>query len=409
MGEVFKYHILPLCMAVILAYLCWNFTPAGDFIQDTARLKYLHKQVNRDDFYSNLVSHPAAWSHMRSTLLDPQGILIMGSSELTNDDSTGVIPYRWLNTYSPFHVLAIGHAGNQALSMLTQLASLDSCVPGSKVVLILSPVWYQGTNAAGTTSELFLEYTNRNILREILQNDQLDPEVKSYLLAYVRKQYAQIVSPSPELKLMRYEGVGVASALENLVYFPLKCYNHLVIRLDEYLRGPDAGPVAFPQPDTLIAPRLPYPNMDSLMQKALRDHAIRSSTNSWGIEDDYYALHIQGAHGTIKHLPETFNTELNDLEMLAAYLEKKKANALFIMQGVNPFYYNHLHQFKPVDVRIQQILQQHHHAYVNMLEYDSTRYVKGMLKDIMHYGTYGWLQLNQEILRHYSPYENQPE
>lgn len=406
MGDFFKYHLLPLVTAVLLAAVIWSASPLGEEIQVAADMKHVRKALPADDFYPNLIQYPSAWQQMRATLLDTQGLLIMGSSELTGDDSSGVIPYRWLNKYSPFHVLAIGHAGNQAFSMLTQLASLDAALPGSRVVIILSPVWYQGTNAAGTSSELFLQYTDRKILQAILDNPQLDQRVKNHLYRYIRKQYAHIVSPSPELKCMRYQGSGLVSMPENLMYYPLRAYNRFVIWMDQRLRSPEEK--GNTSPDTALVrnhAKLPEPDVDSLMQRALEQHALISSGNAWGIEDSYYQEHIRGQHGHIKSLPHQFNQELNDLEVMAAYMEYRKVNALFIMQGVNPFYYNHLADFKPVDQRISAILQQHGHAFVNMIEYDSTRYVKGMLKDIMHYGAYGWLQLNREITKHYQSHE----
>ncbi len=406
MGDVFKYHILPLISAFLIAFLIWNYTPVSGYIGDVARLRYLNKQAVHDDFYPNLIDYPAAYERMQAVLPDTNGLLILGSSELTGDDSSGFIPYRWLNKYSPYTVLAVGHAGNQAFSMLTQLASLDPYLSRSRIVIILSPIWYLGTNAAGTSSELFLQYTNREILQNILENKQLDPAVRSHIMEYVRSQYSHIVSPSPELKQMRYEGIGFAATAENLVYAPLKVYNQWVIQADQYWRGPvDDANGRKSLGTARYSLKSPMLDVDSLMQLALLQHKSVSSGNNWGVEDQYYREHIHGSHGLIKTLPDRYNAELRDLEVLAAYFEKKNVDALFIMQGVNPFYYNHLIDFKPVDQRIQQILQGHNMSYFNMLEYDSTRYVKGMLKDIMHYGAYGWLTLNREITQHYQHHE----
>jgi D-alanine transfer protein len=406
MGDVFKYHILPLISAFLIAFLIWNYTAVSGYIGDVARLRYLNKQAVHDDFYPNLIDYPAAYERMQAVLPDTNGLLILGSSELTGDDSSGFIPYRWLNKYSPYNVLAIGHAGNQAFSMLTQLASLDRYIDSSRIVIILSPIWYLGTNAAGTSSELFLQYSDREILRNILSNEQLDTAVRTHILRYVRLQYSHIVSPSPELKQMRYEGIGFAATAENLVYAPLKVYNQWVIQADQYWRGPvDDANGRKSLGTARYSLKSPMPDVDSLMQLALLQHKAVSSGNNWGIEDTYYREHINGSHGLIKTLPNRYNVELRDLEVLAAYLERKQVNALFIMQGVNPFYYNHLNDFKPVDNQINEILRQHHLSYYNMLEYDTTRYVKGMLKDIMHYGAYGWLTLNREILHHYENHE----
>ena len=77
-----------------------------------------------------------------NALEDSNTILLLGSSELTQQDPNKAMPFNFIPNHTHYDVLGIGHAGNQSFSIFTQLLSGHEFLKNSKVVFIISPSWF---------------------------------------------------------------------------------------------------------------------------------------------------------------------------------------------------------------------------------------------------------------------------
>lgn len=353
-------------------------------------------------YYQSLANQPQAWTAIKNTLSQPDHVLLMGSSELTSDDPKQVKPFSFLNEHSPYTVLAVGHAGNQALSMFTQLMAVHRVLKASNIVIILSPIWYQGTNAAGTHLDVFLEYATQDALKNILADTAIPEKYKSYLFDYIAREFPKIMSPTPELKMMSYKHYKAKNIFFSGAYSPLIAYNSLLSKTsglnNETWNEPWSGNSKVDQLLPETTQRKDEIKWDSLYTQAIKHHSENSSSNNWGIQDEYYRNYVHGTHGLVKTVPMRANRELKDLTILVDLLSYYKASPIFIMQSVNPFYYEKLDKFKVVDDSISKIIARADFPYFNMMEYDTTHYENGILTDVMHLGEYGWLKVNRFIL-----------
>ncbi|KAG0929665.1 hypothetical protein G6F31_017270 [Rhizopus arrhizus] len=104
---------------------------------------------------------------MSQALRTGDRLVILGSSELTSNDLR-FVPYRYLADELQMPVLAYGHSGFQSLGMQLVLAALaDDLSPASRVVVMLSPGWFDGDGGLG--ADEFKEHANPLLPRLLKQ------------------------------------------------------------------------------------------------------------------------------------------------------------------------------------------------------------------------------------------------
>ena len=118
-------------------------------------------------------------SRLSQALRTGDRLVILGSSELTSNDLR-FVPYRYLPDELQMPVLAYGHSGFQSLGMQLVLAALaDDLSPASRVVVMLSPGWFDGDGGLGPDE--FKEHVNPLLPRLLRQ-----PEGRAELLRWLR-------------------------------------------------------------------------------------------------------------------------------------------------------------------------------------------------------------------------------
>ncbi|MCX6272398.1 MAG: hypothetical protein NTU44_14525 [Bacteroidetes bacterium] len=412
MKVIIVRFIIPFLLILIIGgFILFNKAVNNAIIRDA-----FHKDDVQNDsllaYYMTLSEHPKAWMAMKQILSDKNGVLVMGSSELTTDDPNHAKPYFFIPENTPYHIIAVGHAGNQAFSIFAQLLTLHKYINHANVVIILSPIWYLGNNAKGTTLDIFLEFVPRFALNRILLDKEIPSNFKQYFYKYISQKYPELISPSPELKLMNYYYHAQRNFVSNIAYTPLILLNKLILNYANSINNVDLLDIPSSKKEffvyncsSKVKSNISHIRWDSLYIKSVERHKCSSLTNSWGINDEYYKNYVHGEHGLVKVVPMNKNLELQDLRQLVDLLIYYKVNALFVMQAANPFYYEQLNKFRPIDDSIKIIIGRSGFHYYNMLEYDTARYQKALMTDVMHMSEYGWLTVDKFILDKQLNYE----
>jgi poly-D-alanine transfer protein DltD len=68
---------------------------------------------------------------------------------------------------------------------------------------------------------------------------------------------------------------------------------------------------------------------------------------------------------------------------------------------LNPNYYVDLKRLNPLINDLTFKMEQNNFKVLNLWQPDKSKYVKGLLNDVMHFGDYGWLKVNQFVYENY--------
>ncbi|MDF2437281.1 MAG: hypothetical protein K0Q95_1657 [Bacteroidota bacterium] len=323
-------------------------------------------------------------------------IFLLGSSELTG--ATEASPYRFIPEHFNTKLQAVGHGGNQCFSIYSQLLANEDRLKGAKIAIIISPMWFFAKEAAGTSSKIFLEFNSENFLNRISGNDSLS-DFKRYENERISHMFSDFSSPNFAIRQMHFEHQAGKSPIHYLLYKPVIETDKLLLKTKFHITGyhTDYSPV---KRMPLAADSVTI-NWDSLFTFSKSEVLKTMTNNTWGIGNDYFSGHINGVSSKIKVCPDKENYELEDFRMLIKLLKNKGAHASFIIIPMNPFYYTNLNEAAPIISNIEAEIQNADFPYYNYWVTDTSKFEKGILKDVMHLSTYGWYKANKFIIDTY--------
>ena len=329
-------------------------------------------------------------------------ILMMGSSELTGSDSLGYRPKNFIQKVSNMGVLDLGHEGNQEFSMFTQLLQFKKFLKKAKITFIISPGWFAEDYAAGTSVNSFLEYNNEAALEHIHFSEDIPKKFKAAVYQYLNKNYTEINAPTTLMSLMAYS--DQSSTVKSPVYYPInrllkKTYqtkNKLFVNTNQLYDISNCG-YEMIAPPTISVKEFDWENESNRLKEKFEGYY----SNDWGITDDYYDQWIKGETKYLKITPAKLNQELKDFHLMLDAIQHYEVDASFIIQGLNPYYYENLEELDPIVHEITNALDEHNYPYLNLHTSQPEEFEIGTLNDVMHMGDLGWLKVNQFLIDTY--------
>jgi poly-D-alanine transfer protein DltD len=393
MKQILAAYILPACISLFLVY---RFA-ANPQLNNSLFPKPAEKSVSKPFvFIENFKDAPECEDLF---LQDDSAanIFLLGSSELTGE--TEASPYRFISLHFSTNLKSVGHAGNQCFSIYSQLLANEDRLKDARIVVILSPMWFFSKEAAGTSSAIFLEFNSENFLNRIIHNDSI-PAFKAYENRRVSGMFSEFSSPGLALKQMHFGHQSSISPVHYLLYQPILKENELLLKIKSQLEKKTKS-----QREALI--RIPVVpdtfnmNWDSILSFSRSQILTTMTNNSWGINNEYFSEHIKGKTSNVRIGPLSKNNELEDFRMLLKLLKEKKANASFIIIPMNPYYYINLKDADPIISTIESEIKQAEFPYLSYWVTDTSKYEKGVLRDVMHLSDYGWHKANRFITETY--------
>lgn len=323
---------------------------------------------------NNLSEQTRNLSRMSQALRTGDRLVIMGSSELTSHDLR-FVPYRFLADELQMPVLAYGHSGFQSMGIQLVLAAMaEDLSSTSRVVVMLSPGWFDGVGGLG--ADEFKEHANPLLPRLIQQADAWE-QMRPWLAEHADA------------------GLIWSMLAEQAYVFRQRLVD---LWTPAYAALP---PAAEPQGPGAAARVVDW---DKLSQEAQLAEQTLMTGNPYAVRDDFFNKYLSTLPATGKKAfaPQalTGQAELRELDGLMALLRKHKVNALFVMQPLHPLVFNDLQRFEPIRQQVQVMCTAY--AMVCMDMYDDT-YEIGTLRDVQHLGELGWLQVNKKIVEVFRP------
>jgi len=387
MKNILLFFVLPFCIAIsVVSYVSKN-NVINEFLWEQTELLDVSLDATAPRCISVINSNDCLESFI---LNDEETIYIYGSSELSS--STKAIPYNFFPDELKAPVLAIGHAGNQCFSIYSQLLANRKKLKGKKIVVMVSPGWFESKPSKGTSSAVFLEFNSENYVAAMLsQND----DFSKYAQKRIADFYNEFNSPYPALKLMAFKHYASKSILHTCLYSPLIAVNEFVVNTTSngsgcYSISCGGG----------VDKKSVSINWDSLLTETKKQVLARSTNNSMGIENNYYNLYINGNKGNVSFVSERFNKELQDFKMLVQLLKAENADACFVISPLNPYYYEDVAELNPTIQKIKEIIARHYDIQkncFNLFSDSKETYDKALLNDVMHFSDYGWYCIDKYI------------
>lgn len=316
-------------------------------------------------------------------------ITIFGSSELTSTQDR-FIPVNFFNDELNIDLKQHGHAFHQSFAILAQLATYynDKVKNNGKIVIFLSPGWFA---TSGTNIDSFLEYMTPNMLNQLYFNSPIDPKFKLWVSEY--------------LTLGKLNKINNA----NLPIYYASAYKYWNFHNDENNN----------KKNIIINTDNSYIEKSNINWKDYRTQAeeiekTRSTSNSFGINDQYYNLYVKDRIEKGKfpfptkplNKPQN-NQEYQDFLKLVELCKLLKIKPLFIMQDLNPYAYKNLDNYNEILTEVKTTLVKNDFPYLDMWSWNGkSDYQIGKLKDVMHTGESGWVDIDQFIYKYFSGEQN---
>ncbi|MDH2054270.1 D-alanyl-lipoteichoic acid biosynthesis protein DltD [Achromobacter marplatensis] len=313
-------------------------------------------------------------SRMSQALRTGDRLVILGSSELTSNDLR-FVPYRYLADELQMPVLAYGHSGFQSLGMQLVLAALaDDLSPASRVVVMLSPGWFDGDGGLG--ADEFKEHANPLLPRLLKQ-----PEGRAELARWLRDK-------------------GDARVAWSMVAEQAYVFRQ---RLVDLWAPAYAAPVPEREREGPAAAARVV-DWDALASQAQEAEQSQMGGNRYAVRDEFFNKYLrsipEGGKTAYQPQPLTGRDELRELTALMALLRQHDVNALFVMQPLHPMVFKDLARFEPIQRDVAALCQRYAMTCMDMY---SAPFEVGMLRDVQHLGELGWLRVNQKIAQVFRP------
>lgn len=323
--------------------------------------------------------------------LETGKIVVFGSSELVLYPNQKFLPQNFFNNDLNLPLRVQGNEGQQDFVIMAQLAACDNDIvrQNARVVVLLSPSWFTGSNDNGLIMPKFLEYMYSGMMNKLYFQSETDDKYRNLVSDYIQKNISLIKDP-------------------NFIYkFPLDIlendYLDNVIKknLIEAFDSKDINP----QIVTYIDPKLDY---DSLKIEA-NNVALSTSNNIYGINNEYYTKYIEpqirkrNFPFSIVVPPELDkNQEYQDLLTLLDFFKSYKIKPLFIMQNLNPYVFEkNRDEANELMLNIKSKVLEHGFEYLDMWSYKKEDYQIGSMTDIVHMGELGWITVDKKIIDYF--------
>ena len=240
--------------------------------------------------------------------------------------------------------------------------------------------------------EAFLEFVRPNFLKSILCNYSISIEFKQKIGKYIFFNINDIEKPSQTLLsyIKLYEAQNIPF-LENIV------------------AKISAGSKNVHYEVQVAENTLPNPvvvDWTSSKKRIKKDFVSAVTTNSIFVSDKYYTTYLSEKGSTYKHgqtpvFDLATNREFSDFKLLVQLLKRYHCDASFVIQPLNAYHYNHLENYTKIIDSTVTIVQQNGFPCFNMFVTKKQDYEPGTLMDIMHLGDYGWMKVNEFLVKTY--------
>lgn len=344
----------------------------------------------------------------KAALEKGNSIQVYGSSELSGSEDP-FHPARFFSgKYEGIQYNLIGRGYCQSLIHLINFGALGDTLKDEKVVFILSPQWF---NKVGIASDDFKKNFSQGQYLAFLNNDRISRDLKISVAQRADTLLKQ--SDSKDMEIL--SGLSAQDTMyANTMIGILKPY----YELKEYLIAAKDGFQAY----KILSKRNPGKrsekenglsnsqangktkiDWDSEKKLAQELGKAQSGNNEFGIENSYYDQYLKEKMGSLKGYMKDQSylesPEYGDLELLLRVCQEQGIEPLFISIPVNGLWYDYCEFPREDRAKYYEKIRKLISSYgFQLADFSGHEYDQYFLRDTMHLGWKGWVEVNEAIL-----------
>lgn len=288
------------------------------------------------------------------------------------------------------NTISVGRAGYQSLWHAMEIGALDAreSVPDKKVAFIVGMQWFFDD---GCTTEAFVNSFSSEAHQACMDNSRISLETKNALSQRATELGADVssVSSSP-LK----NGVATLdSAIDDFLNTGAK-------RKALLLSSEDNTPI----PPSRFEGKVEKPDWEKWSAFEQREGIASCTNNEYGVYDQYYTEYFAPwlADAQASAIEPDFNYSEKELADFRLYLQVCKEcdiEPLIIMMPVKAAYYDYTPHNKESRQVYYDLIRSTCDEYgVTYVDYSSHENDTYFMRDVMHFGWQGWLQVDRALL-----------
>ena len=327
--------------------------------------------------------------------LKNDSILVLGSSELSTFNKE-----LFNDGYSNFNMYLVGRGYTQSFQSTLTLGAIENETKIKKVVLILSPQWFE--KSGKLTSEIFASRFQKNTFDSFMKNKKISYKTKKII---IEKLKTLEVSDSMVVdKINKYENSYLNHNIIDNIYLNItnnitgtKQKIKLIKLLNENEQSGDNNKIV----------KFEDYDFEELIEKAQKQGELACTNNDFGIDDEYYNTYIKEKFDINKDTKkdEEFSNkdEYENLEMFLSVCNQLDIEPLLVNVPVNGLWYDYTGCTKEKrEVYYDKIRNIANKYGAKISDFSSSEYEKYFLKDIMHLGWKGWIKVDEAIYKFYN-------
>lgn len=335
-------------------------------------------------------------------------ISIYGSSELSGSQD----PFQPVNffkgQYEGVYYDLIGRGYCQSLIHLINFGALEDSLKGEKVVFFLSPQWF---SKVGITSDDFKKNFSQLQYVAFMNNEGISPQLKRAVAQRVDSLLGQGESLDMQiLSSLMAKDKGYAQGLLGALQPYYRFKEYLLVSKDRAQAYRILADKADHQGEDLSSNSAKKGLKRTIDWEAEKKRAQEygqtlSDNNEFGIEngyfDEYLAEKLPELKGYMQNQSYLESPEYRDLELLLQLCKELEIEPLFVSIPVNGLWYDYT-GFPREDraqyyEKVEQLITK---AGYDLADFSDHEYDKYFLRDTMHLGWKGWVEVNEAILNY---------
>lgn len=392
------YFIIPVLIGVVFAF---------------GLNKFLDNEINKLYQSKNLVPLKNQYSTdikdkglmITDHFLSESNIMMMGSSELNNAVERQH-PTSYFNTNrSKDGIFIIGRPYTQSLQDTIMLGSTNPNIKDKKVVLLLSMQWFM--DKGGVTRLHFQDRFSPAQFYAFLKNPDISKENKEEMT----KRVSTLLKGSEEYKPEReyailYSSNTFLSKVEKILLYPYFELREKMVKLK------DKGILyealkKLPNKDTKENQLGKPINWKEEQEVALKDAKERTKGNNLKIDDWYYNNVYKKNYKKLKNKYSkdklTKSEELKDYQYFLNLCQNLDIKPTIVVIPGSNWYYDYTGiPEKERYAYYDKVTEMAKAKGFNVMNLKDKEQVEYYLRDVMHLGTRGWLDVNERLYKEYN-------
>lgn len=330
------------------------------------------------------------------TALGDNPRLCLGSSELGLVEPCSSHPSHFFGEHNyGIDTLTVGRPFYQDLWHAIEVGALGDAIPDKKVAIFVGIQWFMSYQDVG---ENFRYAFSEDSYRAFLAN----PDVSSETKEAVKKQMAAY-GIADEVVVGRKGLDAIAGGLDDAVFSfftDAEKTKALLTPSDD-----DAQSMSTPLPPGRFLGAVEEPNWDEWLERETIEAKDASSSNADGFLDAYYHNSYEGWLYSTKANPpfvpgqEYQETEWTDFKLLLQVCKESGVEPLIVMMPTKGVAYDQtIYDYDTRQKWYTSMRALCDDSNVRYADFSSHEYDPYFLRDVMHLGWTGWVQVNKSLL-----------